>query len=280
MKQSTTETQMRPFEKIYNIPLEDITISTNNVRKSDATKDLDELVASIKKHGLIQPVVLMGQYDNSPYQLISGQRRFLAHEKLEKNYIHAVFAGDLSETDAVVRSLIENMQRLDLDYVDTAKAVTYLYEKYGKNEKKVQQETGLSLKKVRDLILIESRASSKIKALLKGNKISPIDVKRAIRAAQGNLNKAETLIDLIIERKPTAHQKRRLAMYGETHRGATANKILNEAMQTHVERSILVSLPDDVRQGLINATQSLQMEAEELAAKALADWLRNKGFLK
>ena len=167
MKRSTTETQERPFEKIYNIPLGDITISPDNVRKSDATKDLDELAASIKKHGLIQPVVLIGERDNPPYKLISGQRRFLAHKKLGKNHIRAVFAGPLSETDAVVRSLIENMQRLELDYADTAKAVTSLYEKYEKNERKVQQETGLSLKKVRDLILIESRASPKMKRLIK-----------------------------------------------------------------------------------------------------------------
>jgi ParB family chromosome partitioning protein len=92
------------------------------------------LAASIEKHGLLQPVVLMGKYGKPPYELISGQRRLLAHQRiLKRSDIRAVFIGNLSNTDAVVRSLVENMQRLELEYADTAKAVTYLYEKYGKN---------------------------------------------------------------------------------------------------------------------------------------------------
>ena len=279
MNRDTTKTQERSLEKIHSIPLEDITISTDNVRKTDATKELDELAASIKKHGLLQPIVLIGQHGDTPYKLISGQRRFRAHQKLGKRDIRAVFAGTLSKTEAVVKSLVENMQRRDLDYNDTAKAITFLYKKYDKDEQQVHKETGLSLKKIRDLILIKERATPKMQDLMRRSKVSPVDVKRAIRAAQGNLEKAEALVDLIIEHKPTTHQKKRLAMYGEMDNRATANKILEEAMQPHVEQSILISLPDEVRQGLITATRSMSMEAEELATKVLADWLRKQGFL-
>src|ERR1039458_6993388 len=139
-----------PLEEIYSIPLKDIKISEDNVRLSDPTKDLEELAASIEKHGLLQPVVLLGKFGQPPYELISGQRRFLAHQKILKwPEIRAVFAGKLSKTDAVVRSLVENLQRRDLDYADTARAVTYLYQQYGKNDRKVQTQTGLSLRKVR-----------------------------------------------------------------------------------------------------------------------------------
>ena len=279
MSRGMTKTQEHSLEKIHSIPLKDIRISTDNVRVTDATKDLDELAASIKKHGLLQPIVLIGQYGDTPYKLISGQRRFLAHQKLGKSHIRAVFVGTLSETEAVVKSLVENMQRRDLDYNDTAKAITYLYEKCNKDEHRVHKETGLSIRKIRDLILIQARATPKMKDLMQKNKVSPVDVKRAIRAAQGNLEKAEKLVDLIIEYKPTTHQKRRLVKYGEMNNRATASKILEEAMQPHVEQSILISLPDEVRRGLITATKSMSMEAEELAAKVLADWLRNQGFL-
>ena len=200
-------------------------------------------------------------------------------KSLERAISEPFFAGPLSKTEAVVKSLVENMQRRDLDYHDTAKAITDLYKKYNKDERRVHKETGLSLKKIRDLILIEARATTKMKDLMRKRKVSPVDVKRAIRAAQGNLEKAEKLVDLIIEHKPTTHQKRRLVMYGEMDYRATANKILEEAMQPHVEQSILISLPDEVRQGLITATKSMSIEAEELAAKVLADWLRNQGFL-
>lgn len=268
------------LEEIHSIPLKVITISPDNVRLSDPTKDLDELAASIKRHGLLQPVILKGKYGHPPYELISGQRRFLAHQKILKwPEIRAVFVGNLSRTDSVVRSLVENMQRLELEYVDTATAVTYLYDKYGKNERKVHEETGLSLRKVRDFILIEARATPKMKNLLKAGKVSPVDVKRAIRAAQDDLKKAEALVELIIKHKPTAHQKKRLVMYGELEKKASAEKILNEAMKAHVEQNIIISLPDDVREGLIKATKSMSMEADELAAKILIDWLRDQGFV-
>ncbi|MFA5913851.1 MAG: ParB/RepB/Spo0J family partition protein [Burkholderiales bacterium] len=269
-----------PLEEIHSIPLKVITISADNVRLSDPTKDLDELAASIKKHGLLQPVILKGKYGHPPYELISGQRRFLAHQKILKwPEIRAVFVGNLSRTNSVVRSLVENMQRLELEYVDTAKAVTYLYETYGKNDRKVHEETGLSLRKVRDFILIEARATPKMKGFLRAGKVSPVDVKRAIRAAQDDLKKAEALVELIIKHKPTVHQKKRLVMYGEREKRASAEKILDEAMKAHVEQNIIISLPDEVREGLIKATKSMAMEADELATKVLIDWLRDQGFV-
>lgn len=270
-----------PLGTIHDVPIKDITVSDDNVRLSNPTKDLVELAASIKKHGLLQPVVLKGNFGEPPYELISGQRRFLAHQSILKwPRIRAVFAGSVSRTDAVVRSLVENMQRLELEYDDTAKAVTYLYEKYGKNERRVHEETGLSLRKVRDFILIEARATPKMKAFLKARKISHVDVKRSIRAAQDDLKKAEALVELIIEHKPTAYQKKRLVMYGESGKGKSADKILKEAMKPHVEHNIIISLPDEVRQGLIAATKSMSMEADELAVKVLVDWLRTQGFVE
>jgi len=269
-----------PLEEIYEIRLKDIRISEDNVRLTDPMKDLDELAASIKRHGLLQPVVLAGKVGRPPYELVSGQRRFLAHEKILKwATIRAVFAGPLSKTDAVVRSLVENMQRLDLEYQDTANAVTYLYEKLGKDEYAVQKETGLSIRKIREFVLIEARATPTMKAMLRQKKVSPADVKRAIRAAQDNLKKAEELLELIVKLKPTTHQKRRLVIYGERKKEASAKHILEEAMKPHVEQNMVITLPDEVRKALSKATKSLSIEPEELAAKVLSDWLRAQGFI-
>jgi ParB family chromosome partitioning protein len=268
-----------PLERTHEVRLKDINIGQDNVRHTDAIRDLDELAASIKRHGLLQPILLNGSPGEPPYELISGQRRFLAHQQILKSpTIRAVFAGKLSKTDAVVRSLVENMQRLELEYGDTAKAVTYLYEKFNKDEKAVHRETGLSVRRIRGFILIEARATTKMKTLIRQKRISPSDVKRAIRAAQDDLKKAEQLIELIIKRKPTAHQKRRLVMYGEQKRGASAQDILDRAMEPHVEQNIIISLPEELRKALAKATKSMSMEPEELAAKVLTEWLRDQGF--
>ncbi len=271
----------RPLEQIHEIRLKDIHISKENVRHSDPTKDLAELAASIKQHGLFQPVVLLGELGKPPYELISGQRRFLAHRQILKApTIRSVFAGNLSETDAVAVSLVENLQNVELGYDDTAKAITYLYEKFGKDEYKVQKATGLSLHKIRDFILIEARATPKMKTLIKQRKVSLSDVKRAIQAMQNNLQKAEELLDLIIKRKPAAHQKRRLIMYGERNKRFSAERILKDAMKPHVEQNIVISLSENPLRGLQKAKESLAMEPEEIAVKVLSDWLRGQGFVQ
>jgi ParB family transcriptional regulator, chromosome partitioning protein len=269
------------LERIYDIPLKDINISDRNVRVHDATTGLDELAASIEKHGLLQPVVLLGHIGNPPYELISGQRRFLAHKKILKaKEIRAVFAGPLSKTQAVVRSLVENLQRREVEYRDIAEAITDLYEHFDKDERRVQEETGLSIRRIREYIRIESQASPKMKRLLQARKVSPADVKRALRAAQNNIRKAEELLELIVEYKPTPHQKRRLVQYGEKDRASTAKKIFNEAMKPYIEESIVISLPAELRKGLVAATKRLAMEPEELASKILIEWLRAQGFVK
>ena len=185
-----------------------------------------------------------------------------------------------SKIDIVIRSLVENRQRIELDYNDTAKAITYLYEQFGKDEYEVQKATGLSVRKIRDFILIEARATPKMKALLKQYEVSPSDIKRAIRAAQDDLPKAEELLELIIKHKPTAHQKRRLVMYGERNKEFSAERVLMNAMKPHVEQNIVISLSEDLLQGLERAKESLAMEPEELAVKVISDWLRGQGFVK
>jgi ParB family chromosome partitioning protein len=268
------------LDRIYEIDLDEIAISSANVRHSDPRLELDELADSIKKHGLLQPVVLLGEHGHPRYKLISGQRRYLAHKLLGKDKIRVVFAGRMNKTQAVVRSLVENLQRVELDYADTAHAITELYKDFGRDERRVSRETGLSVRKIREYVQIEAQATPKIKARIQSGRISPTDVKRALRAAQGDPDKAEEIVDLIIELKPTKHEKNRIASYGEQSKSSSAKHIMKEAMKTHVEVTIIISLSEDVRKALLKATKKLSMEPEDLASKVLSDWLNAQGFFR
>jgi ParB/RepB/Spo0J family partition protein len=276
---STKRAPSHAISDIVDVPLKDIEISNDNVRHSDPMRDLDELAASIRIHGLLQPVVLRGVEGKPPYDLIGGQRRFLAHQKvLKTKTIRAVFVGNMSKTESVIRSLVENLQRVELEYGDTAEAVTFLYKQLGNDERKVQEQTGLSIRKIRDFIEIDARATPHMKALLKAKRVSIADVKRSIRAAQDNLQKAEELLDLIVKYQPTSHQKRRLVSFGEQNKSASAAKILKEATKPSVEQNLIITLPDELIAALRKATKSLSIEADELAAQVLTEWLRNQGF--
>ena len=112
---------------IYPIKLSEIKVSELNVRTNEVDTGLDELAESIRLFGLMQPIVLKGEFGHPPYEVIVGQRRFLAHKLLQRNDINAVFSGKIDDIDAILISLSENMHRLDLDYADKAKTITKLF---------------------------------------------------------------------------------------------------------------------------------------------------------
>ena len=266
------------ISQIEDVSLGDIQISNDNVRLHDPEKDLDQLAESIRLHGLLQPVVLVGTKGSPPYDLISGQRRFLAHQKILKaTSIRATFVPKMSRKDALIRSLVENLQRTELEFTDTAAAITELYKELG-NDRAVSAATGLSLRRVRDHLHIDAQASDKMKGMLSEGKVSAADVKRCLQAAQDNIKKAERLLELIIEKQPTSHQKRRLVEYGQKGGTSSAEQILEEAMKPHVEQKLVIALDDITRKALKTASTAMEMEAGDLAEKVLREWLKENGF--
>jgi ParB family chromosome partitioning protein len=266
-------------EKIYEIPIDKIRVSDANVRHIEPRKDIEELAASIKKHGLLQPVLLRGEHDTGPYDLIVGQRRFLAHQSLNKKTIRAVFAGDLDDIQASIRSLAENMHRSKLNHADAAKAITDLYKYFGRDEKRVKRETGMSIRRIRQYVDIEERASDEMKRRLKQGKVSPVDVQRALNAAPGDRKKADKLVQIMVRKKLTTYEKKRVVEYGAAHPKAAPDTIVAEAQRPRVEQSIMVRLKEDVRKGLEKAAVALAKDPEEVASQALAEWLSANGFI-
>ena len=264
---------------IHDVPLKDIEVGDVNVRHHDVDRDLDDLARSIKRHGLLQPIVLLGKFGSPKYKIIVGQRRYLAHKQLKSLTIRAVFAGPITKKEAALQSLAENMHRVELNHADAAAAVTALYVEYGRDDRRVATETGMSLKRVRQYISVEARATPKMKELLKNRRVTIADLQRSLRAAQEDPAKAEKLLMFMVKNDLTTHQKRRVAEYGEGHPTAGPEEILEEAQRPRVEQRLMVTLPERVRSGLDRAVKKLAMEADEVATKALSEWLEAQGFI-
>ena len=132
--------------EIKEIPLSAIRVSKLNTRKDlDAGSEdvgIDNLADSIRKNDLINPVTVM-RGDDGKFELIAGQRRFLAFRRLGRSTIPAMVRGDLREADVTVLSLIENVQRADMHPMDKARAYQAIHDEYGSIQK-VAQETGVS----------------------------------------------------------------------------------------------------------------------------------------
>jgi ParB family chromosome partitioning protein len=269
-----------PNDIVYPIPLKDIVVSDDNVRSQpEPDEGLQELADSIRRHGQLQPVLLIGEYGKRKYQLIVGQRRFLAHRDILKTKeIKAIFVEKMSNTEAKVCSLVENMCRADLTYKDAADAITALYKEFGNNDRRVAKETGLSLKKVRQYIYIEERASPETKRKLDEGSVKPVDAQRALQAASDDTRKADALLERM--QKYDKHQKQRMVEYGRQNPKAPVKEIIERAEEPMIERQLVVKLSDRARNGLLAAAKKMSMEPDEVAATAVEEWLSSRGFMQ
>ena len=267
--------------QVHEIPLSDIRLQGINVRSdlnsANSQEALDELAASIKENGLMQPILLRGPEGNKPYDVVVGQRRFLAHQRLGLLTIKATFTDTISDTDAIILSLSENLLRQDLNEADIMRVVTGLYEKFGKDEYKVKDKLGLSITAIRRYINVEATATPKIKSMINDGKLSLLDAKRAIEAAQGDANKANAIVDQMVTM--TKHDIRRAAEYGKSNPKATADEIVNYALAPVFEPTIILNLHPRIKQALQKASETLTKDSEDIIMDALTEWLITNDFI-
>ena len=102
------------------INISQITPNPLQPRKKFKESELNELATSIKKQGLIQPIIVR-LLDNNQFQIIAGERRWRASQLIGLHEVDCVIK-ELEETDVLETALIENIQREDLNVIEEAKA--------------------------------------------------------------------------------------------------------------------------------------------------------------
>jgi len=119
------DNEISPSKSVLEIPLSNIKVNPFQPRKHFDEKALAELSESIKRHGLLQPIVVVEKMDD--YVLIAGERRLRASKMAKTKTIKAVV---VSATDAEMRelALIENIQREELNAIELAKSYEELIE--------------------------------------------------------------------------------------------------------------------------------------------------------
>ncbi|MGY9007613.1 MAG: ParB/RepB/Spo0J family partition protein [Candidatus Pelagibacterales bacterium] len=106
------------------------------------TEKLDELAQSIKKNGIIQPIVVRGG-QKGEYEIIAGERRWLAAQKAGLHKVPVVVL-DLDDKQTLEISIIENIQREDLNSIEEAKGYNRLMEEFKYNHQKLSEYMGKS----------------------------------------------------------------------------------------------------------------------------------------
>lgn len=111
-------------------------------RKNFDEKALGELAASIEKNGIIQPLLVRPMTDGS-YQLIAGERRWRAARMAGLSVV-PVTIREMTDEEASVFALIENLQREDLNPVEEAQGLKSLIETYGFTQEEAADRVGKS----------------------------------------------------------------------------------------------------------------------------------------
>ena len=106
------------------------------------SEKLDELAQSIKKNGIIQPIVVRGG-QKGEYEIIAGERRWLAAQKAGLHKVPVVVL-DLDDKQTLEISIIENIQREDLNSIEEAKGYNRLMEEFKYNHQKLSEYMGKS----------------------------------------------------------------------------------------------------------------------------------------
>lgn len=128
-------------EQIQSIPMEKIRRNPYQPRKSFDEDELIKLAQSIRSFGLIQPIVVRKGEDG--YQIIAGERRYRACCMLGMENIAAI-VQDMDDRNAAAVSLIENIQRKELNYFEEAGAYSMLIENFDMTQEELARKVGKS----------------------------------------------------------------------------------------------------------------------------------------
>jgi len=134
--------EMLAGSKDYFIcPIEQIRPNKNQPRKNFAPEKLEELAASIREQGIIQPLVVT-QKDGF-FEIIAGERRWRASQKAGLHEVPVVIR-EASDSVVMELALIENIQRQDLNAIEEAEAYRSLVEQYGISQEDAARRVGKS----------------------------------------------------------------------------------------------------------------------------------------
>ncbi len=156
-------------EKVQSLKVEQIQTSRFQPRLTFSPEKIQELASSIKEQGVIQPV-LVRMVDTDRYELIAGERRFRAVKSLGLAEIPAIVRR-VADADVLEMSIIENIQREELNALEEAKAYRRLAQEFGHTQDHIANRVGKDKTSVSNLLRILN-LPEKIQDYLSQNMIS------------------------------------------------------------------------------------------------------------
>ncbi len=161
----------RPARTPRKVPIEFLKANPRNPRRMFSDAELDELSASIKQHGVIQPIVVRavkGAQDR--YEIIAGERRWRASQRAGLHEVPIVTI-DVSDSDALEIAIIENVQRSDLNAMEEAQGYHALANEYKRSAEDIAKIVGKSRSHVANMMRL-TKLPDAVQALISEGKLT------------------------------------------------------------------------------------------------------------
>jgi len=147
------------------LPIEKLVPNLNQPRKDFSTDELNSLASSIEDTGIIQPILVRRNKD--VYEIVAGERRWRAAQ-IAKIHEVPVLIKELTDEEVVKISIIENIQRVDLNPIEEANSYKQLIQDFGYTQEKVSASLGKSRSYIANSLRLLSLPESIIKLLKEG----------------------------------------------------------------------------------------------------------------
>lgn len=167
---------------IQMVELDDIKFNPLQPRKIFQQKALEDLAASIAEHGIIQPVICTKEADG--YRLVVGERRCRASRMAGLKQV-PVIIEEMTETRLLQVALIENIQREDLDPIETAQAYSHLLREHNLTQEELAQKVGKSRPSITNALRLLSL---------------PLSIRRSVQEGEISAGHARAILSLDKER--------------------------------------------------------------------------------
>ena len=218
-------------EKYKIIPIELIEPGPWQPRKDFDKNELEALAISIRNQGIIQPLIVKSKKDKeNEYYLIAGERRWRAAQIANIHEIPAIIRNDLQEEKVAELSLIENIQRSELNYLEEAEGYQLLIKKYNYTQEEISKAVGKSRSYIANISRLLSLTPMAQKYLIQ-KKLTVGQLRPLIGQRD-----CDDLLDLIYKKNLNARQVEKLVKQNNLK---TSKRVSKEVNILDLEKELL-----------------------------------------
>ena len=223
------EEQMQENDTLKNLKITEVEPNRDQPRKNFDQEALEELAQSIKEYGLIQPIVVTKK--DGYYGIVAGERRWRASKIAGVKEIPAIIREDNERINSEI-SLIENMQREDLNPYEKALGVRTLIDNYGLSQEEVAKKLGKGRSTIANIVRILN-LEPRVLEMAKEGKLTEGHCK-ALLAITDPEKQYKTAIQML-ERGATVRQIEKKAKIKETKEELDRNHILYKSIEDNFQ---------------------------------------------